>query len=129
MTCFWDSIYNSLNNNHFKQLECPKDRNLKKFINKLQNKKTSLENVTWQNNELSKKEIEEHLKAINEYNINDINKGHLTSSCDYFLLLLCDLFEIGIDHNFLGNIIKYRNKSKNTTILKFGSNRGHFYKV
>lgn len=127
MTCFWDSIYNSLNQTHFQQLQCNRNNNLKEFIINLQNTKTTLSNVTWQNNPLTQKEIDEHIQAIREYNVDNINNGHLTSSCDLFLLLLSDLLEIGIDHNYLGHKIEYRNKNNNTTILTFGSNKGHFF--
>ena len=73
MTCFWDSIYQSLNHSHFLQLECNRNNNLKEFINHLKNKKTKLLNVTWQNNPLTQKEIDEHLEAIQEYNVNNIH--------------------------------------------------------
>ena len=129
MTCFWDSIYQSLNHSHFQQLEYNRNNNLKAFINHLKNKKTKLSNVTWQNNPLTQKEIDEHLEAIQEYNVNNIHNGHFTSTCDYFLLLLCELLEIGIDHVYLGHTIEYRNKKNNTTILKFGSDKGHFFKL
>ena len=129
MTCFWDSIYNSLNQNHFNLLKCKKNNNLKEFIYNLKNIKTKLLNVTWQNSPLTQKEINEHLLAIKQYNVNNIYNGHLTSSCDFFLLLISDFLEIGIDHHYLGNKIEYRNKKNNTVILKFGSNKGHFYKI
>ena len=53
---------------------------------------------------LSVIEMKENYNAIKNYNINKINNGHLCSTCDYFLLLISEIFEVNINHNY----IKYK---------------------
>lgn len=83
-------------------------------------------NVLWQNNTLRDQEIKEYLKWIDEYNINIISNGHLTSICDPFLLLICELFCVNIKHQYNNYSIMYINKNKARKTLIFSSNNGHF---
>ena len=85
-----------------------------------------MNNVLWQNNVLRKQEIKEHLEWINEYNVKNIKNGHMTSVCDPFLLLICELFSVNIKHNYNKNTIMYTNKKKVRKTLIFSSNNGHF---
>ena len=126
MTCFWDSILSSLHVDDFKYINYNKKPNLKEFIELLKNKNRLSDNCLWQNNELTKQEKEEHYEAIKCYNINGIHGGHLTSICDSFLILICDLFDINIEHLYLNTTVVYKNKKKVRKTLKFRSNRGHF---
>ena len=87
MTCFWDGIMRSLNQNDFELINEKKTNNFE-FIKMLKRRKIPMTNVLWENQKLSNNEIKEHLLAIDEYDINGIPGGHLTSSCDSFLLLI-----------------------------------------
>ena len=75
---------------------------------------------------MSLNEKDEHFTAIKVYDINGIKNGHLTSVCDSFLLLLCEIFDISITHKFMNTNIMYENIHKSRKTLKFTSNSGHF---
>jgi hypothetical protein len=126
MTCYWDSIRDSLNLEDYNKLGLVRKPSLGIFINTLKLKNKKIDNVFWQGNGFRNQEKQEHYDAINEYNINKINDGHLTSVCDSFLLLLCELLEISIEHKYNNINISYKNKRKSRKTLFFKSNKGHF---
>lgn len=123
MTCFWDSILKSLSDYDLQLLNSK--RNNISLIESLKNKNVLCENILWQGENLHKKLLEENLDAIKEYNIGGIGSGHLCSSCDPFLCLLCELLKININHNYCNHMIKYTIKDNKRT-LNFNSNTGHF---
>ena len=104
MTCFWDSITSSLVDEEYRTLGIPRNRD--KLIQTLKNKNT-LVNTLWQGKELTNKEKQEHFEAIKIYNISGIHNGHLTSVCDSFLLLISQILNVNILHNYRGTIIHY----------------------
>ena len=124
MTCFWDSILSSLNQEDFNLLGEKKKTNRIEFIKILKNK-NKLTNTLWQNKPLKNQEKKEHFEAIKNYNISGIRNGHLTSICDSFLLLICDLLKINIEHRFLNTTIIYSISNFRKTV-RFKSNKGHF---
>ena len=125
MTCFWDSITSSLVDEEYRTLGIP--RNREKLIQTLKNKNT-LVNTLWQGKELTNKEKEEHFQAIEIYNINGIHNGHLTSVCDSFLLLISQILNVNIRHNYRGSIIHYTFRGAPRRTLRFKSNTGHFWR-
>jgi len=125
MTCFWDGIMRSLNQNDFELINEKKTNNFE-FIKMLKRRKIPMTNVLWENQNLSDNEIKEHLSAIDEYDINGIPGGHLTSSCDSFLLLICELFKVNIEHMYMIHTIKYTNTKEVRETLYYSSNDKHF---
>ena len=65
-------------------------------------------------------------EGVDCYNINGIGGGHLTSTCDSFLLLICQLFKININHKYCKIMITYKNSENVRRTINFTSNRGHF---
>lgn len=127
MTCFWKGIINSLNDEDWKIIQLDKKPNEKDFIKKLQELNIDLDDKTlWQNQNLTEQEINEHFETIKNYNTSIIHKGHLTSTCDSFLLLLTKLLKIKIIHIFLNINIIYEYKGEIRKTLRFRSNHGHF---
>jgi len=125
MTCFWDALRSSLNIKDYEFANIKKPNSHKEFIQALQNNIQSMDNILWQNEIIKPQEIKEHISAIKEYNIRAINSGHLTSTCDSFLLLICSLFNLNIIQNYRGNIIKYTCHNPRR-VIKFKNNSGHF---
>lgn len=123
MTCFWDSILRSLTQEELELLRT--NRNNHDLIQSLKNNNKLCENIFWQGEPLQKKLLEENMEAIKEYNISGISSGHLCSTCEPFLCLLCELLKININHNYCNNMIKYTIKDNKRT-LNFNSNTGHF---
>ena len=102
-------------------------------------------NVSWNGEKLPDKLIDEsfdHVKDFlqnndknndnnnnSEKNIqNIINSGYLCSVCDPFLILICELFELEIEHLYMGNVMRYLNigGGGGRRIIKFTSDHGHF---
>ena len=124
MTCFWDGIFHSLDNKDFEILQIKKT-NIHNFIKLLKEKNVLAKDVFWQGEKLKEQELSEHYEAIKSYDITKINNGHLTSTCDSFLLLLCHLLKINIKNIYLVTEINYTiNNSRK--LLCFKNNKGHF---
>lgn len=127
MTCFWDAIVATLNKDDFEIFgEKNFSINRKSVIIFLKSKNTICHDVLWQNQKLKKQELKEHIEAVNCYNINTISNGHWTSTCDSFLLLICQLFNININHRYCGTMISYKNTNGTRRTVSFKSNKGHF---
>lgn len=126
MTCFWDHILKSLNQEDLQMigLNYPTTNTL--FIDSLQKNNKLCENVIWQNNSFKKRLLEENLLMVKEFNSQNINKGYDCSTCDPFLILLSELLRVDIDHLYQDNLIQYRVKDSRK-LLKFKSTSSHFY--
>ncbi len=125
MTCFWDGIMKSLNQNDFNFIKEKKINN-HEFIKMLKKRTRKMTNVLWQGKPLREQEMNEHIQAIKDYNINGISRGHLTSVCDSFLLLICEIFKVNIIHRYMNIEIKYTNKEHVRKTVHYSSNNGHF---
>lgn len=126
MTCFWNGILKSLGNDEYIVLGIENKKNITSLIQELKQRNIKIQNTLWQNSFLTEKEQEEHYEAIRDYDITKIYSGHWTSTCDSFLLLLCELLQITIKHKFLNTTIIYKNNKQTNKILYFKSNQGHF---
>ena len=139
MTCFWDGLTQSLLRNQI--IPNTSDiRNSRKFVNYLKEHNTKTINVKWNNEILTTKQLQENYDHIDELDSNKIGQGYLCSTCDPFLFLVSELFQVDIDHNYCGHIMKYtytppENKkilylgqeSINKKVLRLSNNRGHLW--
>ena len=126
MTCFWDGLMKGIINEDYKHLG--KDYSKKtriNLINILKSENRLTKDIMWNGKMLIEKELRENYEAVKNYDIEKIGNGHLCSTCDYMLLLICDLFKIDIEHKYLNNIMRYTN-SKNKNKIYVKSNKGHF---
>ena len=126
MTCFWDAIIHSLKDDDLRLLNLKKRPTHRSFIEKLKQKNTAPRDVLWNNQTLTQVELNEHIEAVKCYNIGGIHGGHLTSTCDSFLLLLCQLLKINIKHRYISTNIHYKYKRGGRKTLHFHSSRSHF---
>ena len=115
MTCFWDALRSRLNINKSNQ----------EFINFLKNNNTKEITILWNNEEFTKKQLEENFEHIRDFNENNIENGYLCSICDPFLILVCELYDINIEHNYNGYTMYYKSNNTNKTLF-FYSDLGHF---
>ena len=134
MSCFWKGINNGLvhlqkkpNNGIAYQNKQAKDLSIYlKSLNKIRNDVT----VTVQGHSITEKQRQENFESINTYDVEKYDKGYLCSTCDPFLILLCQNFKCNIDHHYTGILIKYRycgeQKVDPKTII-FCSNKKHFW--
>jgi len=132
MTCFWQGIIKTLDDNLYNKIHVQKKSNINSLIKWLmeEGKKYKSKNihlqVKWQNKLITKQLSDELLDSIINYKINNIHNGHLTSTCDAFLCLLCHIFKISIIHNYNKYLIKYDYNGKTNQLLKYSSNKYHF---
>jgi len=129
MTCFWNGILSSLNNEDFSKININNKPNIMQFIEILKNKNIPTKNILWQNNKLTSKQLDENMEHIKSFDINTINSGYMCSSCDPFLLLIADQFKVNIEHRYNNNKIIYSHETDDREkYLKFSSDAGHFWK-
>ena len=127
MTCFWDGLIQSLDQNYLYLFNNSKP-NVNTFIQYLKDNNILCSNVNCNNYILSIKFLYECFDTIKNYDINDSCNGYLCSTCDPFLILYSQLFNININHNYNGNNILYKNYNNKDNIIKyFESNIGHFW--
>ena len=127
MTCFWDGILRSLDPNDFLFAMRRKTKpNKTEFIHWLKNANSSPIDIYWNNKRLTQQEQIEHKEAIGCYKVSDIRAGHMCSSCDSFLLLIAQLFQVTIQHSYMNNLITYTNIKNSRKTLRFVSNSTHF---
>ena len=122
MTCFWDALR--------AKLDIKKKMNNTQFIDYLKESNKKKTSVLWNNSKLSKKQFEENYEHIKDFDKNMIHNGYDCSICDPFLILICDIYNVNIIHNYNGHKMTY-NKYEDTGInnyktLSFKSNTGHF---
>ena len=126
MSCYWTGIYNALESEDYDYINVDNPMNLKELVSLLQDNNKIKVNTKWQNKNLSSKEYLEHFLHRKMYDTDLINTGYLCSTCDPFLCLIADLFNINIIHDYLGNSINY-SVNNPRKLLKFYSNSGHFW--
>lgn len=123
MTCFWTGIISSLTDSEIKQYGL--SRSPRDFIIKLQALNSPTENALWCGMGLSNQQLEENVLHVKNYNVDAINGGYDCSTCDPFLLLVCELFNLTIEHNYNGTMIKYSHITPKRTV-RYHSNSSHF---
>jgi len=163
MSCFWDSIFSSLDDNDYKYLYFKihdiknniesidrsvlkdilidiKRTNINDLIQLLMKYNRKCKNVQWNGEKLGEKLIEESFAHVNDFLKNnssnnagssDINAivtgGYLCGICDPFLILISELFDLGIEHGYLKEVMKYTLvKGGERRVLRFTSDQGHF---
>lgn len=124
MTCFWDGILKRLNENDFKKYKVPKPNNIQ-FVLFLKKNNCKTSRVKWNNESLTKKQLEENFTHVKDFDSNSIRHGYLCSTFEPFLFLTSQLFQVNIHHNFCGHVMKYT-YNNDERVLKFHSNRSHF---
>ena len=123
MTCFWDGILKGLNS-----AGLVSEGSIEKLIEFLKKNNKMTNNIIWNDEKLTEKEKIVNFQTVKNFDIGGIYNGHLCSTCDYFLLLICEIFCIDINHFFLNKLMTYRNKvNKTKRTITFHSDRGHFW--
>ena len=127
MSCFWDSLIQSISNedktNFFNNNLNPND-----FAKTLKKKNTLTLNVTWNNENLTTQFLDENKQAIDSYDTNTIYNGYYCSTCEPFLFLLSELLNIEIQHNYNNNLMVYKHTKNNRYTIKINSDNGHCWK-
>ena len=126
MTCVPNSLISKLKKEDYKLINLESKPNAKQFMEEIKKNNRKTYNVTWQGYKLNEKELSENIERIKNIELNKIGSGYLCSSCDPLLLLYCEIFFVGIDLNFNGIPLQYRNVKYNDRVLKFSASSSHF---
>jgi hypothetical protein len=135
MACFWNGTLAALNKDHIilaLQYKNNRKPSPSEFVALLQKHVIKTTDVLWNGQILKDQLLIENLNWIKTLNINLINNGHDCSICNPFLLLICQLFKINIIHDYNGTIVNYTHRTLengNIFVLRFKSNKGHFWKI
>ena len=130
MSCFWDAVLNKLKIEDLNKLNYSGKPGPKEFADLLKKHNIITENVLWNSQLLTKKQCEENYEHIKDHQSSKINQGYDCSICDPFLILICELFIININHNYLGNKIDYTNKKNvfnNNYTITIQSDKRHMW--
>ena len=114
MTCFWDSMRRKLNLG----IDNPG------LVRELKEGNTKDISVLWNGGELTAKQKEENFEHVRDFDVGTIHRGYDCSICDPFMILLCQMKKVNIDHNYNGHVMKYTVPGAERTIM-FSSDRGH----
>ena len=128
MTCFWDGILHHLKEEDFQRVFQISKPNNKIFVKLLKDNLRKTKNIKWNGESLTDQQLKENFAHIKDFDENSIQGGYLCSTCDPFLFLVSELFNVNINHNYCGYLMKYTNTQPIKT-LNFKSNRGHFSAV
>ena len=113
MSCFWDAILNKIKIEDFQKIFNHSDKpNPENFAKMIIEKNMKTENVLWNSQILKEKQLQENYEHIQEFDTSRVSQGYDCSICDPFLLIICELFTINIQHVYLGNTIEYTHKKK-----------------
>ena len=131
MSCFWDAILNKLKIEDFQKIFNHSGKpNPETFAKMLIKKNMKTENVLWNSQILKDKPLQENYEHIQEFDASSVNQGYDCSTCDPFLLIICELFTINIQHVYLENTIEYTHKKNvfnNNYTIKLQSDKGHMW--
>jgi hypothetical protein len=128
MTCFWDAILSRISlddiNTNLTIDSTYFSINKKEFINLIKSKILHIDPIDicfcikWNNEHLREKLIQENLLWIEQYDINKIEEGHYCSICDPFLMIICYIFKVNINHNYNGVPVIYTYCAERMICLK-----------
>ena len=128
MTCFWNGLIKAITEPviqdtlNYNGKICPHT-----FIKLLKGKNKLTKNVLWCGAKVNKILLNENKKAVKELDITQINNGYLCSSCDCFMMLVCELFKCDINHNYNKSNITYKYKKQSIRIIQVNNNVNHFW--
>ena len=138
MTCVWKGLLQALSPEFKSEHHLSNERSLVNFCKQMvksNGKKAFMRSgevaVHHQGIPVTEKQVSEAIEWILSYNVNGIQGGHLTSSCDPFLLLLTAYCDCSMEHKLYGgHTVVYENPFNHSRLwLKFASDKGHFWFV
>jgi hypothetical protein len=121
MSCFWDGLRTGLQVAGCINKSCTNSQ----LVQVLKANNVPATQVTWNGQPLRSQELSEAMEAVKVYDAKTIDSGYLCSTCDPFLLLICQLFRVNINHQYCSTNIEYTIKNSKKTIY-FRSDKGHF---
>ena len=126
MTCVPNSLISKLKSSEYKLIDYNKRPSVKQFMIKIKEYNRETPNITWQNEKITELQQKENIERISCIEINKLGSGYLCSSFDPLLFLYCELFNVSIDCDFMGTLIKYKNIKHSNRVIHFSCSSSHF---
>ena len=127
MSCFWDTLLSRIKKDDIQTILSLHNPTPKDFANTLKNKNIPTDNVLWMGEEITQQMKEENIEHIEGYDSSTIPNGYLCSTCDPFLLLITELFQLAIIHHYNKTIINYQHKTNIKYTITIHNNKGHMW--
>ena len=136
MTCFWDSLLSQLNSDDFVIMGLgPKPASPSGLLSFFKAHNREPHNVSVNGSFLTQAQKTENVEWVRSYDAGGIGNGHLTGTCDPFLVLACEVFRVAIRHSSSGSLpsgynfdsVVVYSHNDHRRLVTFGSNAGHFY--
>ena len=124
MACFWEAQIAALSATELQMVGGRRPEVLKRFY---QTRFLDPTNVLVQGKALTEQERSEHREWL-RCDQDHVYGGHLTSTCDPYLVQLCEHFRVNVDHVYNGSLVQYH-IPRATRLLKFQSSTNHFWKT
>lgn len=130
MSCFWIGLLDLIDTQSinsvlgFQPFKITPDI----FVTLLKSKNKLVYSVSCNGEYPSSQQQHEQLAAIESIESSNVENGYLCSAFDPVLFLISDLFNVDIDHNYLGVTISYK-CLKARQKFYFASNSGHFWSI
>ena len=125
MACFWNGLIKMLLKEELisRKIDAEHLLSIVKYFND-QNMQRRRHTVEINGKCPTKKQMMENYHRI--MYINSVNDGYDCSSFDPVLIIICEIYRVNIEHDFVGNVVTYFRK-KNKKTIKVFSNKEHFY--
>jgi len=123
MTCFWDAITSRLTAEERQLAGVTSATSLAAYLKGVN---TRTPEITWNDESLTPQQMGENMERVRSLDVGGIGGGYDCSTCDPFLFLVAYVFDVDIDHNYMGHVMRYRNTRSAKRTLHFSSNSGHF---
>ena len=127
MSCFWDTLLSKINKDDIQNILSLNTQTPNEFSETLKKHNIPTDNVLWMDEDISSQMKKENIEHIKEYNSSTIQGGYLCSTCDPFLLLITELFQIKIIHHYNKVVINYQQKIDNKYTITIHNDKGHMW--
>jgi hypothetical protein len=130
MTCFWDGCIQAIGTDILKNIMRNNHVNSRTFVDFLKNNIVYTPHVLWNNELLTKKQLDENHEHVLNLDVGSIRGGYDCSTFDPFLFLISQLFKIHIIHDYNGHIITYQYNGPDAIApmtMQVKSDKGHFW--
>ena len=98
MTCVWDSLLRHIVMDAHSMDVLGGPRSPFELVRALKERNSVTPDVRWQGQLFSAQEQGENAQWIRDYDETRISYGHLTSMCDPFMVLICQLLHVSIKY-------------------------------
>jgi hypothetical protein len=106
MTCVWDALIRGIHKDEVTRRAIGNYAGPRELVCLLKKANCKTTGVRWQAEELSERQLEENFEWVRDYDAGGITNGHLTSTADPFVLLICYLLQVEVSMSINGSRVR-----------------------